>query len=378
MGRPNAPSGTFTAVAASEGHSCGLRTDNTIECWGANRFGPGGRALWDLQRRRRRREPLVRHPHRQHHRLLGLRRRQRTDQPTQRNLHRRRLRPCPLVRHPHRQDHHLLGPQRRRQAPRQPGTDTTEPITISAGRWHAAVSVTNAGACRLRTDGTITCWVWDSGERVNRVSRSEAQCGRRPYGPCYDDYTQFDAPSGQFTAVHIGNHDELFAACGLRTDGTATCWSWLHLDYDPLRYKDRGYFLSQETPNGTFIALTVYSNGACGIRTDGTVECWRIGGIGFGPSDRSQYFAHGERFASLIVGGRSGACGLRADGTVTCVDTIEDEAYELSGQFTPLVRRPVRAAPKRHRQMLGFRKLLRRPLLIAGRRAGRAVHRPVR
>ena len=38
-GQADAPSGTFRTVAAGVWHSCGLRTDGTITCWGANRFG---------------------------------------------------------------------------------------------------------------------------------------------------------------------------------------------------------------------------------------------------------------------------------------------------------------------------------------------------
>ena len=33
-GKADAPSGTFKTVSAGGGHSCGLRTDDTITCWG--------------------------------------------------------------------------------------------------------------------------------------------------------------------------------------------------------------------------------------------------------------------------------------------------------------------------------------------------------
>ena len=37
-GRADAPSGSFTAVSAGSHHSCGLRTNGTVTCWGANGF----------------------------------------------------------------------------------------------------------------------------------------------------------------------------------------------------------------------------------------------------------------------------------------------------------------------------------------------------
>ena len=59
-GETDAPEGTFTAVTAGSAHSCGLRTDGTITCWGNNSHAqtdppPGGRPFtaltggWNLQ-----------------------------------------------------------------------------------------------------------------------------------------------------------------------------------------------------------------------------------------------------------------------------------------------------------------------------------------
>ena len=33
---------SFKAVSAGGSHSCGLRTDNTITCWGSNQYGQTG------------------------------------------------------------------------------------------------------------------------------------------------------------------------------------------------------------------------------------------------------------------------------------------------------------------------------------------------
>ena len=40
-GETDAPEGRFTAVAAGGGHSCGLRADGTVECWGGDDPAPG-------------------------------------------------------------------------------------------------------------------------------------------------------------------------------------------------------------------------------------------------------------------------------------------------------------------------------------------------
>ena len=85
----DAPSGQFNAVSAGGLHACGLRTNNTITCWGYNANGQTDRAERTIQRRQRGRAPHLWTAHRRHHHLLGApadgkpttRRRSRLDSP---------------------------------------------------------------------------------------------------------------------------------------------------------------------------------------------------------------------------------------------------------------------------------------------------------
>ena len=44
----DAPPGEFTAVSAGGAHSCGLRTDSTVTCWGSKPFVPEPEGVrWD-------------------------------------------------------------------------------------------------------------------------------------------------------------------------------------------------------------------------------------------------------------------------------------------------------------------------------------------
>ena len=69
------PPHQYTAVAAGSRHSCALRTDRTITCWGNNysrgHYVGDRRARRDLHGHRRRRLSFVRTAHRRHHHLLG-------------------------------------------------------------------------------------------------------------------------------------------------------------------------------------------------------------------------------------------------------------------------------------------------------------------
>ena len=144
-GQTDAPSGVFTVVTADGGHSCALRSDGTIACWGANFAGqataPSGRfTAVDAGDG--------------HTCALG------TDGAVT-----------------------CWGDNRDGQA------------TAPSGRF-TAVDAGNSHNCALRTDGTVTCW-----------------------GYIYTGSTT--TPSGQFTAVSAG----IGRSCGLRSDGTLVCWS---------------------------------------------------------------------------------------------------------------------------------------------------------
>ena len=188
----NAPRGSFTAVSAGDGHSCGLRMDGTVTCWSWNLNG---------------------------------------------------------------------------QADAPSGSFTA----VSAGSRHS---------CGLRSDGTATCWGDDEFGQASAppgsfasVSAGEVHsCGLRTdatvtcWGRHGSEYT--DPPSDSFTAVSAGGGH----ACGLRVDGTVTCWGW-------------NLNRQAAAPSGSFTAVSAGGGHSCGVRSDGTVTCW--GGEGHSRSRHS-------------------------------------------------------------------------------------------
>ena len=88
-----------------------------------------------------------------------------------------------------------------------------------------AVTAGSRHSCGLRTDGTITCW--GSNEVLDGfVAESPDESDGGPPRVCVTVFcaygVQWQSPSsdGQFTAVSAGGSH----SCGLRTDGTITCW----------------------------------------------------------------------------------------------------------------------------------------------------------
>ena len=219
-GQLNVPAGEFTAVTGGDLHTCALRTDGSIACWGDNRFG-------------------------------------------------------------------------------QLNVPVGEFTAVVAGVWHS---------CGLRIDATITCWgdsvYWTSVPAAGRYSAVAPgwphACGLRTDGSidCWGrvgtpDFGYLNAPVGQFSGLASAGN----TTCGLRSDGNTVCWG----------LNTQG---QADPPSGQFSGIFAGARHFCGLRADAAMVCW--GYNVYGQAD-----APGGRFSD-VDGGWGHTCGLRTDGTVVC------------------------------------------------------------
>ena len=224
------PSGTFLQVSAGYFHNCGVRTDGTAACWGQD-DGDG--------RLSPRSGPFVQLSAGAFH-TCGVK----TDGTVAcwgNNYYTQSLPPA--------------------------GTF----VQVAAGYFHT---------CGIRTDGTVACW------------------GSAKYGestPPPDTFVQITAGGDLDTdRIYFGH------SCGIRTDGTVVCWG------DNSQGQSRA-------PSGAFKQVTTAFNFTCGLRVDGTIACWGcdsacVAGYHTPPSGT---------FVQVTAGGGH-ACALKTDGTVTC------------------------------------------------------------
>ena len=237
VGQTEAPGGTFTTITAGKWHSCGVRTDQTVTCWGKNHTG---------------------------------------------------------------------------QAEAPGGTFTT----ITAG--HGGQS------CGVRTDQTVTCWGNNSsgqaeapGGNFSTVSASNfSSCAIRTNGrvACWgaEWSGETNSPGGTFTTIAAG----LNYWCAIRTDRTIECWG----------DNSSG---QTEAPGGTFTAITAGFGHSCAIRSDGTVVCW-------GDNSSGQTEAPAGSFTTISAGDRH-SCAIRSDGTVVCWgDNSSGQTEAPAGSFTTI------------------------------------------
>jgi len=192
-GQATPPSGTFTQVSAGGLHTCGVRTDGTLSCWGWNIYG---------------------------------------------------------------------------QTVAPAGTFSQ----VSAGLWHT---------CGVKTDGTVACAVMEScditcgrplrekndfgqatpptGTFTQISAGSQHTCGLKTNGTiaCWGDSSLGKTPTARFVEISVGvNH-----ACGLKASGAVECWG----------NNNNG---QATAPTGTFSQVSTGAFHSCGVKTNGTIVCW--------------------------------------------------------------------------------------------------------
>ena len=181
------------------------------------------------------------------------------------------------------------------------------------------VSAWVAHTCGVRTDGTVACWGNNSygppsGGSFKQVSTGYAHtCGIRTDGTvtCWGNNYYGTPSGGSFKQVSTGAGH----TCGIRTDGTVACWG------------DNSYGQATQ-PGGSFKQVSAGWSHTCGIRTDGTVACWGYNYFG-------QASPSGGSFRQVSAG-NSHTCGIRTNGTVACWgDNYFGKASPPGGSFLP-------------------------------------------
>ena len=265
------PEGEFTAVAAGTWHACGIRKDSGVVCWGDR----AGRIV------------LV------------------NDEGTSSGVD---VLPSetPLLSVG---NFHNCMVRSDRSVTCWSSGDRYEGLGANApNESFTAVSAAGEHTCGLTSSGTIACWGPDhansSGETSppsGRFTSVEAgfqhSCGVRTNGEvaCWgSNYQgQSDAPAGSFVAVSAGQ----VHSCGLTTNQRIACWG-------------DNRFGQSSPPSGSFLAVSVGDWYACGLTTNHRIVCW-----GDDRNGRTQ--APGGAFTAISAGSAHG-CGLRPDGTIDC------------------------------------------------------------
>ena len=288
-GQASPPDGEFLSVSAGWAHTCGIRTDRSVVCWGRNEEGQSSaprRAFISVSAGR---------------------------------VHSCGVRLNGLV-----ECWGENGPFDRTAIP--PGVFNS----------FTSVSAANHHSCGVQAFGTVACWGFDEGGRTmpppdffTSVSvGGNHSCGIRTDGSVacwgHNEEGQATPPPGTFVSVSVSK--EGLRTCGVRTDGSATCWGAGILVSIVLTDISMPVPIQ---PDGPFSSISAGYQHVCGLKADGDVACW-------GTNGRGQAMPPGVSLESVSPGDRH-ECGLRADGSVACYGyDFFEQTNVPPGSFTSL------------------------------------------
>lgn len=274
--------GTWLAVATATDHTCALREDKSLWCWGSNAAGQvgvdagvsvlvptpvDGRA-WSLV--------AVADTH-----------------------------SCALL-----EGEGSLwcwGQNNRAQRGTSDFAASGPPTRVGSERW-TAVATGKGHTCAVRDDGSMWCWGRDSS-------------GQLGVGATVRTNVPVLVDGGLWTTV-AGSFGH---SCGVSTDGALYCWGTNvngQLGLPGLPFADSPLALDA----GTWGFASIGRRHSCGVRGDSSLWCWGddvSGALGSGPhsGDRSdvpvEVPADGGGWAS-VAAGASYMCGVKNDGTLWC------------------------------------------------------------
>jgi len=181
-----------------------------------------------------------------------------------------------------------------------------EPQRAGDREDYTALSCGTSFCCGLTTGGAILCW--GNGYKTGALGN--------PMPPTSVAVPTQVGTSSDFKAVGAGTH----TACGVRTDGTLTCWG--------VGLVGDGTVLLRETPTavapGTRWSAVFPGNGhSCGLHEDGTAWCWgsnesgQLGHGAVGAKGEPTQVGEENTYASVAVGGCH-TCALKKDGSLVC------------------------------------------------------------
>lgn len=163
--------------------------------------------------------------------------------------------------------------------------------------------------CAVTGAGTVACWGWNVNDQSTPPAgsfRSVAtglnhSCGIRDDGTLncwgYNAEGQATAPAGVFKAVDVGERH----SCAITENGGLQCWG----------LGTEGQTTLPDLPGATYRALAVGAFHNCAIISNGSIACW-------GRNDSGQATPPEEGLFTAIAAGFAHSCAVRDDGVRLC------------------------------------------------------------
>ena len=170
--------------------------------------------------------------------------------------------------------------------------------------------------CAIKLDGSVFCW---GGDWLGQLGNNSTENSEIPVGVVDMSYLN--------NVSHISGGDSY--TCSLKSDGTVFCWGWNVFgqlgnnsttdSQIPVQVVDAG-------GSGHLTGVSQVASGGyhtCALKSDGTVFCWGdnvFGALGNNSTTNSSapVQVQGLTDASQIVAGLYHTCAIKTDGSVYC------------------------------------------------------------
>ena len=267
------PPPRYIAVSARGAHTCGLRSNGALECWGYNIYGETGAPAGV------RPEP---DPDKNNRRIVYVAGRYTAVSAGSEHT-------CAIG---------------ERRAIVCWGYNYFGQTDAPAGSY-TAVSAGNSYTCAIRESGDITCWGYNNYGQTNAPSGNFRAVSAGGYHTCAiresgeiecwgrDLYGETNAPAGSYTAINAGSEH----TCAIRSDGAIQCWG-------------RDLYGETNAPAGSYTSVSAGNYHACAIRESGEITCW---------GDLYKDWLRNEAGSfTAVSAGRGHTCAIRESGEIEC------------------------------------------------------------
>ena len=216
-----APAGSYKSVSAGSFHTCAVKTDDSIACWGYNEFGQA------------------------------------------------------------------------------PATLAGSYKSVSAGQYHT---------CAVKADDSIACWGGNFSGQTAAPAGSYKSVSAGLDHTCavkadddsiacwgYNVYGQTAAPAGSYQSVSAGLHH----TCAVKADESIACWG-------------RNQFGQvSATPAGSYESVSAGGDHTCALKSDESIACWGSNAYGQAPVAPTGSY-------KSVSAGYAHTCAVKPDESITC------------------------------------------------------------
>ena len=193
------------------------------------------------------------------------------------------------------------------------------------------------GVCWLNADGTVDCGAGMAGppssgtySSISVGSYIACAINSDDEAVCWSNHGARTVPTGTFKFLQVGG----YRVCGIRSDstdpdvdGTVLCWRYgdhsLQNKFAATTGQDSAENTSytedeQAAPTDKFQHLQVHYTRTCGVTEAGQIKCWTRHGGGLGTLLTSLSGLTATDFKTVSIDWYPHACALRTDSTITC------------------------------------------------------------